>query len=166
MFSVYGLFDPRTGALRYVGYTSVSLKERLKSHMSCRKKSRKRSWIASLRLAGTRPEIATLEVFDSRGSALEAESEWISMMRAVGASLTNISPGGESPEITEETKRRMSEAKVGVSPSPSHRANLSRSLMGHGVSAEARAKMRAAKLGTKWSAKRREAAVAGRGNNT
>ncbi len=156
MFSVYALSDPRTGQVRYVGFTGIPPARRLRYHIKEKKKTRKRNWITSLRAAGHRPAIELLESFEERARALEAEAEWISMLRHVGCDLVNIADGGRSPTMTAETRAKMSAAHKGKVRSPEHLAALSAAgLVRPRHTEETRAKMRAAKLGTKWSPARR-----------
>ena len=63
MVYIYGLTDPRTGELRYIGKTKNSLKYRLMRHVRYRDKGsvHKNSWIGLLERDGLRPEIFVIE---------------------------------------------------------------------------------------------------------
>lgn len=56
-----------------------------------------------------------------------------------------------------ETRAKMSVAHKGKIKTAEHLRSISEALKGHEVTEEMRAKMRAAKLGTKWSEARRRA---------
>jgi hypothetical protein len=58
---IYGLFDPRTSELRYVGMTSRTLKERLNKHLHDNTKTHKTCWIKSLKNINLIPEIFLFE---------------------------------------------------------------------------------------------------------
>ncbi len=101
---IYALVDPRNGAIRYIGQTSLSLKQRLSGHLHDRfKPTRKGEWMIELDAAGLRPGIVNL-----RSAPLEDlnahEIELIAAMRAAGADLLNITHGGgcSGPRLSED----------------------------------------------------------------
>ncbi len=64
--SIYGLIDPRTRKVRYIGMTMTTLEERLKQHMTTYRSKRrdhpaKSAWIEELARLGLQPEIRLLE---------------------------------------------------------------------------------------------------------
>ena len=141
MTSIYGLIDPRTNELRYVGKTSRGLSERLRAHITRRNLHNKRHssrWISGVILSGTKPEIFEIEKVPDGWCWKEAESFWIEYFKSIGCRLTNISGGGvgaagskRSPEFIanirakmigrtfdDEWKRKISEAKRGVQTQP------------------------------------------------
>jgi hypothetical protein len=87
--AVYGLYDPCTGALRYIGSCLV-LRDRAKQHMRPlpHDQSRKAKWIRSLLAAGLRPEVRPL-CFGSHYSVREMELRLLWRMRAEGCDLLN-----------------------------------------------------------------------------
>lgn len=96
---VYGLQDPITGFLRYVGKSSSGLK-RPAQHLRDYKYPRyaKRyvyKWIKSLIDKGFKPDIVILDECDSQDSLNESEIFYISYLKAIGCPLTNAKPGGE-----------------------------------------------------------------------
>lgn len=100
---IYGLFDPLTTELRYVGKTLYSVKKRLKQHVFHTKNSALKTWIDDLGAHGCRPEIAALEVVDS-DEWQDAERFWIAYFRSIGANLLNAHEGGgASVRHSEET---------------------------------------------------------------
>lgn len=64
--SVYGLLDPTTGFIRYIGATSRSLPDRLANHLSMSRKRRSRLyvWMSELIAQGLRPQIILLQTVD------------------------------------------------------------------------------------------------------
>lgn len=107
--SIYGLIDPRTNQLRYVGKTKRSTSHRRYEHVCAshlKAKSHKNHWIESLLRDGERPESVVLEeVTESEWE--EAESFWIQYMKFIGCNLVNSTSGGDgvhnpSAEIREK----------------------------------------------------------------
>jgi len=115
-YAIYGLVDPTTKELRYVGFTSKLLKYRLSSHISAAKKAKgKRArcliWIKSLLNKGLKPEIFEIEK-TTKDSWREAEQFWIAYFKSIGADLINHTFGGEgclgrqhTPEEIEKRRR-------------------------------------------------------------
>lgn len=97
--SIYGLIDPRTHTLRYVGKTVFAPRRRLAAHMwGARKERRKRhlfAWLVGLQERSIAPEIIILEEIAPGGDWEEAEKFWIAYFRFLGADLCNITIGGE-----------------------------------------------------------------------
>ncbi len=98
-YFVYGLFDPRDGALRYVGCHRGVLATRLQSHLADSRKSKiathKTNWIRKLTQMDLMPIISEIQNFFSKKEMLEAEVYWISFFRSQGCRLTNGTDGGE-----------------------------------------------------------------------
>ena len=105
---IYGLIDPQTRLIRYVGLSSTGL-SRPKQH---RKRSRSdntycRRWVKSLQRLGLDYEITILEVLTDRSELAEAERWWIAFGRGCGWPLTNLTDGGgPSAEALAEMRRR------------------------------------------------------------
>jgi hypothetical protein len=98
---IYGLIDPRTQQLRYVGKTGKRrIKDRLFCHLGhARLPGQKRhvlAWISGLLSNGLRPEIFVIEEVPSGTDWKEAEQFWIAYFRSIGADLCNRSIGGDS----------------------------------------------------------------------
>lgn len=142
---IYGLIDPTTKELRYIG-KSISPTSRLRKHISERHvhDSHKDRWIRKLVNANIKPELMIVDIV--------SEDEWafweifyISYFNDLGVRLTNGTIGGDQPpstkgrKHTEESKRKMSEAKKGKKipwlnnekeRTQEHKDNLSKSLKG------------------------------------
>lgn len=97
--SIYVLFDPRDGRLRYVGWTTATLVVRLCQHLS---EARFRPdaptyrirWLRKLLRLGLRPTIKRVEhVSVKRGPV--REQYWIKFYRKRGCDLVNSTDGGE-----------------------------------------------------------------------
>lgn len=109
---IYTLTDPRTGLIRYVGQTSVSLGERLQQHLYDARKPRnhKTFWLRQVVDSGTIPQIEELDRVSINDLAT-AESYWIQQMNAWGMPLTNSTAGGEGApgrKVSIETRAKMS----------------------------------------------------------
>lgn len=142
---IYGLTDPRTGEVRYIGQTVCNIRKRLYAHLVESRRgdiSHKCNWIRSLLSEGIRPGVVEIE----RGSGdgiNEAEIKWISFYRESGLKLVNQADGGhtnkgfkhtpetrallsvKSRNISIETRKRMSESQKKRVFSEEHRRKLS-----------------------------------------
>lgn len=122
MVKIYTLTDPRTREIRYIGKTSGTLKNRWYAHCSNYKlqknKSKKNSWIISLKANGYKPIITLLDLVpDSEWEFWEAY--WIEQFIQWDFNLTNMTKGGEGNtggkgslgyKHTNEAKRKISVA--------------------------------------------------------
>lgn len=142
--TIYGLRDPRSMELRYVGMT-VKPERRVKEHVrdSARRPNCHRSkWIASLVREGLRPELIELETVP-HGERETAEIFWVGYMKALGARLTNATNGGNGANNwPQELRRRRGETLRGrrVVFSPEHRAALATMLRARAADPEWRRK--------------------------
>jgi group I intron endonuclease len=110
---IYGLIDPRTNKIRYVGKTN-NLKQRLFDHTrrSKHKTTYKDKWISSLLEIGLKPIIIILE--ECGDDWAEREIYHISLYE----NLTNLTKGGEGLNgyiFTEKHKKNISENHHDVS---------------------------------------------------
>lgn len=122
-FLIYGLVDPRTSAVHYVGKSRSSLRRPRKhgTHLLKKDRSPKGEWVRALVAAGVRYEIRVLEEFGDGDMLNDAECFWIAQARALGWPLLNVKSGGVGGaglQHTEQSKRRISEAKRGRKPTP------------------------------------------------
>lgn len=120
---VYGLYDPRTDELRYVGQTIKSLEKRLSIHIyQCKNiKNHKCNWIKSLLELNLSPVIKGIEVVNSASkdhlnrSLIDREVIIISENTSTH-NLTNLTNGGEGCfgyKHTEEDKQKISKLLKG-----------------------------------------------------
>jgi predicted GIY-YIG superfamily endonuclease len=132
-YVIYGLLDPITSEMRYIGYTSDP-RRRLRQHHSkqnLKKKSHKNSWIKSILKKGFDVEIVILEECETRIQASQAEIAQIAYHKSIGTRLTNTTAGGDG--------------HPGHKLSAEARKKISASLKGHGCSEQTRAKISASK---------------------
>jgi hypothetical protein len=143
-FLIYGLVDPRTKLVRYVGCSSKGLvRPRAHAHPKTLAKDRthKANWIRSLLEEGYAYEIAVLA--SSTEEALKADEVWwIAYGRASAWPLTNLTDGGDGT--------------LGWSPSPEYRAALSARFKGRVFTPEHLEKIAEAHRGQKRSPEARE----------
>lgn len=131
---IYGLVDPRTQELRYVGKTKDAY-ERFYDHLRIRKNCHLRNWIRQLKSCGLRPRMIIIqEVPDELWP--EAEIYWISFFEGIGARLCNQHGGGlggSYKSISDEHRANLSKALRGKKREPlseEHRRKLSEALTG------------------------------------
>ena len=150
-FCVYGLLDPRTGHLRYVGKASC-LRDRAVKHLcpsNLAGSSHRVRWLRQLRQLHLKPVPVVIETFDTEAASLLAEIELIEYFRYLGCNLTNTAPGGiggYTGPMSAETRAKLS-ASNRQPKSAEHRARIAESHVGIRPSAATREKSRQAKLG-------------------
>lgn len=182
-FLVYGLVDPRTEEIRYIGLSTQGLKRPKQHHtpyyLNNETNTHKARWIRQLLSEGLIPDIVVLKQCVSVEEVEAAERDLIAEYRALGARLTNLADGGLGPFgviRSEDTKKRMSKAKLGKPrpphvgeaisralkgkppANPEHVRRLGESWKGQKRSEETKARMSAAKK--EWWVKNREAHTA------
>jgi hypothetical protein len=94
-FCVYSLNDPDTGLVRYIGITGRPLKERFQEHFKANTKTKKSSWIKSLKFNHKRPSIELIEGGLSEMECKEKEIQYIKIFKSFGARLVNGTDGGD-----------------------------------------------------------------------
>ncbi len=154
---VYGLLDPRTGELRYVGKT-VKGEYRLSCHVSEAKvggrATKKKQWIRSLLKVGLRPEIVVLETSDAEQVLLDLEKFWIASMWAAGAELLNHNEGCtglSGRHHSAETRAKISAAGRTWTRGDAQRAKMSAKMLGRPKSEAHRRAISEARKGLKYS---------------
>ncbi len=166
---IYGLIDPVTRLVRYVGCSSRGL-ARPRQHArprELRARTWKANWIASLLREGLTFEITVLEA--SSPERLKADERWwIAYGRASGWPLTNLTDGGDGTlgyRPTPETRAKTSARFKGRVFSAEHLEKIAAKARGRKASAETREKLRQAHLGKHQTAEtiaKRAASVRGR----
>lgn len=134
---VYGLIDPATKQLRYVGQTSRRLRDRYAQHLRSaneRTTPPVNAWIRGLIKSGGKPEIIQIEALDCIASLNESEEFFIAYARCIGADLLNVRAGGSN--------------FTGMRHTPEQRSKWSRERRGE----------KAGNFGKRWSLEARQAA--------
>lgn len=128
LVKIYVLIDPRYNAVRYVGWTSKSLKIRLRSHLdeiNSKKKTHKINWLRELHKNNLTPAIEEIESV-TYSIKDEREKYWISYYGR--DNLVNGTDGGEGALgaiRSNETLKLMSENTKKQMKSRKTRENLS-----------------------------------------
>jgi hypothetical protein len=173
-FLVYGLIDPLTGELRYVGKSSWGMK-RPKQHLQStgrKGNTHLKNWLRRLYKDGQQlPAILILRECVSDIEALAQEVVLIALFRQAGFNLANITEGGEGScgwyhsaetiskiresnkgkKMSYEARCKISACKIGKKFSQESRDNMSKAQLKREHNPEDTAKARAANLGLKRS---------------
>ncbi len=135
---IYGLVDPRTRVIRYVGKANDPETRLKRGHLPKSRitTSHKSSWIKGLLKEGLTPEIVILEeclyeIWEDR------EKYHISKH----ANLTNMTEGGEAIEPTPEIVRKSAEARKGRVLTEEHKRRISEGGKGRVHTEESKRKM-------------------------
>ena len=153
-YLIYGLVDPRTLMVRYVGLSARGLKRPLhhgKDFALAGDRSYKARWIRALRAEGLDYAIAVLQE-STKESLSDDERWWIAFGRACGWPLTNLTEGGCGRlglSHTDETRARIAAGNRGKVFSEETRARMRAAQLGKTLSPETRAKLSAARRGNK-----------------
>lgn len=113
-YYVYGLFDPKTEELRYVGVTYRPHK-RLMNHIHSSKKAttHKDHWILSLKKQQLKPLMYVFEIVNKK-DVQEIEQFYICYFRSIGCRLTNATIGGDGLESpTQEVREKIRASQIG-----------------------------------------------------
>lgn len=96
---IYGLTDPRTGLIRYVGKTDhprLRLRAHIEDALATYADTPKKVWIRELMVdAHQAPTMVILE--DAVGNWRKREQWWIAFGKRLGWPLTNSTAGGDGP---------------------------------------------------------------------
>ena len=120
---IYGLIDPRTNLIAYIGQTTLSLELRLKAHInsinSKKDKSKRKNWISSIVNSGKKICIELIDEVPKCDWEFW-ERHYIKLFKSCGAKLYNGTDGGNGI-----LTQRLFDSKKGQKQSP-ERAELSR----------------------------------------
>lgn len=127
---IYGLIDPRTDCLRYVGKTT-NLAKRLSKHCNPQRsdRSHRGCWLRGIKNIGLRPSMVVLEEVEDRDTTL-VECFWIASLRAAGADLVNACDGGEGGAVrtghtsTEQHRAKIAKSHIGMRPDEATRLKM------------------------------------------
>lgn len=97
---IYGLADPRTGAIHYVGKSKTALRRprRHGGELLRKDMTPKGHWVRELFADGVSYEIRVLEELDDVAELDAHERFWIAQGRGLGWPLTNVTKGGKGTE--------------------------------------------------------------------
>jgi|ERR1041385_4379089 hypothetical protein len=113
-WTIYGLKDPRTGEIRYVGHTVSAITDALAKHLrECHLELTAREcWLIELGHSGFEPELVVLE--QGQGDWEKASKRWVGDLISRGAALTNMGDGGKgaSGTIGGDRKRQILSQKM------------------------------------------------------
>lgn len=171
-FLVYGLVDPRTGLVRYVGKSTCGLRRpnqhRAPGRLAKAGNTHNGNWIRKLQRYGLDYSVTVIAEFQSAEGLFEAEQFWIDELRSRGFRLTNASGGGPGLlNPTPETRAKMSKAHLGQKPTASAIAAAVKANTGRKRTLEQRARISASRLGKKpTEAARRNMSLAATGRVT
>lgn len=142
---IYGLIDPRTLLIRYVGLSATGMRRPENRRLPSFKRDNDftRAWLSELTDLGLRFEIAVLQ-YSTATSIKSDERWWIAFGRMCEWPLTNLTDGGEgSLNIHPSTREKMSRlAKARVSSAPEAFAAFIRSAHTPETAAKKAASMR------------------------
>lgn len=114
---VYGLVDPRSLEVRYIGKSSSGLRRPLAAARRVKwEPGHKSNWIKSLLALGLSYRVQVLAVASDELELCSLEVAWIAFGRAEGWPLTNLADGGQGPfgvKRSAETKEKLAAAKRG-----------------------------------------------------
>lgn len=158
LFLTYGLRDPRTQLIRYIGKSSSGL-----NRPNCHRKpsfylnstTRLANWCKNMAAAGAMYEIAILQFCRTNGEELEdAERSWIRLFRQDGYDLTNLTDGGDGRAgsvVSAETRAKMSAQRKGRKLAPEVVINMKAAQVqrhrDHPITDASRSKMSASNTG-------------------
>lgn len=115
---MYGLEDPDTKQIRYVGKTFQRTLHRFYAYSNLRRESSQRThkgnWLRQLHIAGKVPRVFIIEELPetaTKSDLDDAEKFWIAALRLAGAPLTNGTDGGEGWAVGERNPMNNPEAK-------------------------------------------------------
>lgn len=116
---IYGLVDPETGEVRYIG-KSIRPEQRLRNHINEAPSNCHRShWIQSLKARGLEPTLMIIETIHGEWPWQESERFWIKRCRDGGIRLTNNTSGGDGvSDLPPETRERMRQTWLGRKHKP------------------------------------------------
>lgn len=116
--AIYGLADPDTGEIRYIG-KSIRPHERLANHCNERSACHRTNWIRSVLARGKRPALIILETLPPTADWQASERRWIAHGHEQGWHLTNSTSGGDGvPDLPAEIRARIATAWIGRKHKP------------------------------------------------
>lgn len=132
---IYGLIDPNTKELRYIGKTSNQKRRFITHHApsSLVSKSHLHNWIKSLLQNNQKSIMVVLETYSTFEELDIAEKQLIKYYRSIGCKLTNSTDGGPGAMgwiPTDETRMKISNALTGRKMPEEQKIKMSATLKG------------------------------------
>ena len=117
----------KTSGKKYVGQSIHTIEERFRGHVhSAMRQVSEFPFHRAVRLYGPDDfEVTLLEECDSIDSLNFAETKWIAELGTLAPHGYNCTTGGEGFVMSEETKQRIRESRVGMKLSDAHRQHIS-----------------------------------------
>lgn len=142
---IYGLKDPESGVIRYVGKTK-NLKGRFWRHLHDNVKTHKGCWLNSLKRKDLVP---TLEILENclESEWVEREKFWIKHYKDLGNNLTNATEGGEGGTRLPGSKlsvahcQAISKGRKGIKFTEEHKAKIGLASKGRKLTEEHKLKI-------------------------
>lgn len=144
---IYGLTDPRDGALRYIGQSCRGIGRAHQHRTAANQKwnSHKKNWVRKLQSLGLSYAVVVIERLDGPDRLNEREAWWIAFARAWGCRLVNATDGGDGVRglrFSKESIAKMSAAQIGRRHSEETKAKIAAAHRGKIVSEETRERLR------------------------
>lgn len=140
---IYGLYDPRTGDLRYVGKSDRPL-ERLQNQMNETANTHRCHWLQELKRIGLKPIQTIIDAVPAGTDWQTVERAYIRGARAMSTCVTNGTDGGDGVSgLSEESLARMRATWRGRKHTPEALAKIAAASRGRTHTPEYRAYMRA-----------------------
>jgi hypothetical protein len=125
MVFIYGLIDPFTFKVRYIGKT-MNLKQRFDRQLNEQSKTYRCNWIQSLRSKGKKPVQVVLQELNDTDDWQAAEKKWIAIAKKYGWDLVNGTDGGDGVvNLPKESRQRIADAWKGRKHKPETLLRLS-----------------------------------------
>jgi len=112
IYKIYGLIDPTTNQLKYIGRTGQRIKARLYAHLYEKDKSHKCNWIKALKSKNETPIIFLIDECNSPEEVNYLEIFYIAYFKSIGCNLTNQAPGGRGGLLGIKQSKEVIEARV------------------------------------------------------
>lgn len=125
MYTIYGLIDPRTMMIRYIGLTQNHPAVRLQSHLKKIDKDGNQSkamWLKGLLSLGLSPNVVALDFSGDLSEATHKERKWIEQGTLLGWDLLNNAYVGGGRKVL--MKMDLESGEKDVSPSRSEKYGI------------------------------------------
>lgn len=141
---IYRVLDKKTGKI-YVGQTTHSLEDRISGHMAdCKRERLKHAWHKELRERPDDFEWCELATCNSQEELDDAEIMWGHKLNALVPHGYNVCLGNGRGRLSDEHRRKLSEAGTGRVVSEQTRLKMSQTGRGRKKSEETKARMKEA----------------------